>query len=183
MERLGAAGPADRTACTRCDRRDGAMLPAHNDEWTVCSRSMPLETPAPVSDAPFISLAALESCPPRKRLNAMWASYTPLWDTTPMFRDVQAMTITCKGREATVDTPGWYCDTRDESINTAEDMKVCDRAVDRLRAQVEACSNPKRCAGSGSACTSPGRMLAVSWAAGPTLPGHTRAATWLSAMR
>ena len=30
--------------------------------------------------------------------------------------------------------PGWYCDASDESIHTGEDMKVSDRALNRLKA-------------------------------------------------
>ena len=61
----------------------------------------------------------------------------------PMFRDVRPMTITYKGRQATFDMPGWYCDASNESIHTGEDMKVSDRALNRLKAQVEGLLEPE----------------------------------------
>lgn len=61
----------------------------------------------------------------------------------PMLRDVRPMTITYKGHQATFDMPGWYCDASDESIHTGEDMKVSDRALNRLKAQVEGLLDPE----------------------------------------
>ena len=61
----------------------------------------------------------------------------------PMFRDVRPMTITYKGHESTFDMPGWYCDASDESIHTGDDMKVSDRALNRLKAQVEGLLDPE----------------------------------------
>lgn len=61
----------------------------------------------------------------------------------PMFRDVRPMTVTYKGRQATFGMPGWYCDASDESIHTGEDMKVSDRALNRLKAQVEGLLEPE----------------------------------------
>jgi len=60
-----------------------------------------------------------------------------------MFRDVRPMTIAYKGHEATLDMPGWYCDVSDESIHTGEDMKMSDRALNRLKAQVEGLLAPE----------------------------------------
>ena len=61
----------------------------------------------------------------------------------PMFRDVRPMTITYKRHEVTFDMPGWYCDASDESIHTGEDMKISDRALNRLKAQVEGLLEPE----------------------------------------
>jgi HTH-type transcriptional regulator/antitoxin MqsA len=47
------------------------------------------------------------------------------------------MTITYKGVSATFDMPGWYCDASGESIHTGEDMKVSDRELAKLKADVE----------------------------------------------
>lgn len=55
----------------------------------------------------------------------------------PMVRGEQPMTITYKGQSATFDMPGWYCEASGESIHTGEDMKVSDRALNRLKAKVE----------------------------------------------
>jgi HTH-type transcriptional regulator/antitoxin MqsA len=55
----------------------------------------------------------------------------------PMVRDVRPMTIAYKGASATFPMPGWYCDDSGESIHSGEDMKHSDRALNRLRAQVE----------------------------------------------
>ncbi len=61
----------------------------------------------------------------------------------PMFRSVRPMTIAYKGQKATFDMPGWYCDASDESIHTGEDMKVSDRALNRLKAKAEGLLDPE----------------------------------------
>lgn len=61
----------------------------------------------------------------------------------PMVRDVRPMTIAHKGQTATFDMPGWYCPASDQSIHTGEDMKVSDRALNRLRARVEGLLEPE----------------------------------------
>lgn len=55
----------------------------------------------------------------------------------PMVRDVRPMTVTRKGHPATFEMPGWYRDASGESTRTGLDMKVCDGALDPLRARVE----------------------------------------------
>lgn len=61
----------------------------------------------------------------------------------PLFRDARPRTVTYKGHEATFDMPGWYCDASDRSIHTGSDMKVADRALNRLKAQVEGLLDPE----------------------------------------
>ncbi len=61
----------------------------------------------------------------------------------PMFRGVRPMTITYKGHKATFDMPGWYCKVSEESIHTGEDMKISDRALNRLKARVEGLLQPE----------------------------------------
>ena len=61
----------------------------------------------------------------------------------PMVRDIRPMTITYKAREARFDMPGWYCQASDESLHSGEDMKVSDRALNRLKAQVEGLLEPE----------------------------------------
>lgn len=60
-----------------------------------------------------------------------------------MLRDVRPMTISYKGYVTTFDMPGWYCDASDESIHSADDLKVSDRALNRLKAQVEGLLEPE----------------------------------------
>lgn len=55
----------------------------------------------------------------------------------PMVRGERPMTIMYKGQSASFDMPGWYCDASEESIHTGDDMKVSDRALNRLKARVE----------------------------------------------
>lgn len=55
----------------------------------------------------------------------------------PMKRASKPMTITYKGESTTFDMPGWYCDQSDQSIHTGEDLKVSDRALNRLKAHSE----------------------------------------------
>ena len=60
-----------------------------------------------------------------------------------MFRDVRPVTIAYKGRKATFDMPGWYCDASDESVHTGADLKVSDRVLNRLKAKVEGLLAPE----------------------------------------
>ncbi len=59
-----------------------------------------------------------------------------------MERGVRPMTLEYKGARVTFDMPGWYCDASDESIHTGEDMKVSDRALNRLKAEREGLPSP-----------------------------------------
>ena len=60
-----------------------------------------------------------------------------------MQRAVRPMTLDYKGAQITFDMPGWYCDSSDESIHTGEDMKVSDRAFNRLKAATEGLPLPE----------------------------------------
>ncbi len=55
----------------------------------------------------------------------------------PMQRGARPMTLEYKAAHVTFDMPGWYCDASGESIHTGEDMKVSDRALNRLKAETE----------------------------------------------
>ena len=61
----------------------------------------------------------------------------------PMKRGVRPMDIEYKGKRLTVEMPGWYCDASDESIHNGEDLKISDRALNRLRAGVEGLPLPE----------------------------------------
>ncbi|TWB09319.1 Xre family transcriptional regulator [Nitrospirillum amazonense] len=61
----------------------------------------------------------------------------------PMHRDVRPLTLAYKGQTITIDMPGWYCDESDQSIHTGEDMKVSDRALNRLKARSEGLLEPE----------------------------------------
>jgi HTH-type transcriptional regulator / antitoxin MqsA len=61
----------------------------------------------------------------------------------PMHRAVRPLTLTYKGESITVDMPGWYCNQSDESIHTGDDMKVSDRALNRLKARSEGLLAPE----------------------------------------
>jgi HTH-type transcriptional regulator/antitoxin MqsA len=60
-----------------------------------------------------------------------------------MYRAVRSMVIAYRGVSATIDMPGWYNDASDESIHTGEDMKVSDRALNRLKSQTEGLPLPE----------------------------------------
>jgi HTH-type transcriptional regulator / antitoxin MqsA len=64
---------------------------------------------------------------------------TPVCPETgrPMVRDTRPMTINYKGKSATIQMPGWYCDESGESIHTGEDMKVSDAALRELKNGVD----------------------------------------------
>ena len=54
-----------------------------------------------------------------------------------MRRDVRATSITYKGERTTVEFPGWYCESCDESVHSGKDMRVSDAALHDLKARVE----------------------------------------------
>jgi HTH-type transcriptional regulator/antitoxin MqsA len=60
-----------------------------------------------------------------------------------MRRGMRPMTLEYKGVQTTFDMPGWYCDESQESIHTGEDMKVSDRALNRLKAATEGLPLPE----------------------------------------
>ena len=55
----------------------------------------------------------------------------------PMHRGVHPMTLEYKGAIITFDMPGWYTDASEEAIHSGEDMKISDRALNRLKAGAE----------------------------------------------
>ncbi len=55
----------------------------------------------------------------------------------PMVRDVRTMTIEYKGHSIEVEMPGWYCEHCGEGVHTGRDMLVSDRALNRLKAEVD----------------------------------------------
>jgi len=61
----------------------------------------------------------------------------------PMQRGVRPMTLEYKGASAVFDMPGWYCGRSKESIHSGEDMKVSDRALNRLKAVTEGLPTPE----------------------------------------
>src|SRR5271168_4394932 len=69
----------------------------------------------------------------------------PVCPTTgaPMQRGVRPLTLTYKGESITVDMPGWYSETSEEGILTGIDMKVSDRALNRLKARTEGLLEPE----------------------------------------
>lgn len=61
----------------------------------------------------------------------------------PLHRDVRPLTLTYQGRSITVDMPGWYGEPPAQSIHSGEDMKVSDRALNRLKARTEGLLEPE----------------------------------------
>lgn len=61
----------------------------------------------------------------------------------PLRRDVRPLTLTYKGESTTVDMPGWYGERPDEGVHTGDDMKVSDRALNRLKARTEGLLEPE----------------------------------------
>jgi HTH-type transcriptional regulator / antitoxin MqsA len=60
-----------------------------------------------------------------------------------MERGVRPMTFDYKGAHIAFDMPGWYCGSSGESIHTGEDMKLSDRALNRLKAEVDGLPLPE----------------------------------------
>lgn len=61
----------------------------------------------------------------------------------PLHRDVRPLTLTYQGQSITVDMPGWYGDQPDEGVFDGEDMKISDRALNRLKARTEGLLEPE----------------------------------------
>jgi HTH-type transcriptional regulator/antitoxin MqsA len=61
----------------------------------------------------------------------------------PLHRGVRPLTLTYKGESITVEMPGWYGDGPNEGVFDAEDMKVSDRALNRLKARAEGLPEPE----------------------------------------
>jgi len=61
----------------------------------------------------------------------------------PLHRDVCPFTLSYKGQSITVDMPGWYGDQPHEGVFEPEDMKVSDRALNRLKARTEGLLEPE----------------------------------------
>lgn len=60
-----------------------------------------------------------------------------------MHRDARPLALSYRGQSITVDMPGWYSDASAEGIHTGEDMKVSDRALNRLKARAEGLLEPE----------------------------------------
>jgi HTH-type transcriptional regulator/antitoxin MqsA len=61
----------------------------------------------------------------------------------PMRRGTRPLVLTYREQSITVDMPGWYCDGSAEGIHTGDDMKVSDRALNRLKARAEGLPEPE----------------------------------------
>jgi HTH-type transcriptional regulator/antitoxin MqsA len=61
----------------------------------------------------------------------------------PLHRDVRPFTLSYKGESITFDMPGWYGDRPDEGIFDGDDMKISDRALNRLKARSEGLLEPE----------------------------------------
>jgi HTH-type transcriptional regulator/antitoxin MqsA len=61
----------------------------------------------------------------------------------PLHREVRPLTITYKGESITFDMPGWYGDGPDEGVFDPQDMKLSDRALNRLKARTEGLLEPE----------------------------------------
>lgn len=60
-----------------------------------------------------------------------------------MHRDQKPMTLNYQGESITFDMPGWYCKCCDQSIHSGDDMKVSDRMLNQLKANVEGLMVPE----------------------------------------
>jgi HTH-type transcriptional regulator/antitoxin MqsA len=61
----------------------------------------------------------------------------------PMHRGVRSLSLAYKGESIAIEMPGWYCDQSSESIHTGDDMKISDRALNRLKARVDGLPEPE----------------------------------------
>jgi HTH-type transcriptional regulator / antitoxin MqsA len=60
-----------------------------------------------------------------------------------LHREVRPLTLTYKGHSITVEMPGWYGNRPDEGVFDPEDMKISDRALNRLKARAGGLLEPE----------------------------------------
>ena len=60
-----------------------------------------------------------------------------------LHRGNRPLTLIYKGETITVDMPGWYGAHPDDGVHTGADMKVSDRALNRLKARAEGLLEPE----------------------------------------
>lgn len=60
-----------------------------------------------------------------------------------LHRDVRPLTLTYKGESITFDMPGWYGVQPNEGVFEPDDMKISDRALNRLKARAEGLLGPE----------------------------------------
>ena len=58
-------------------------------------------------------------------------------------RGVRPFTLIYKGESIVVDMPGWYGEHPDEGVFDPADMKLSDRALNRLKARVDGLLEPE----------------------------------------
>jgi HTH-type transcriptional regulator/antitoxin MqsA len=61
----------------------------------------------------------------------------------PLRRDVRPMTLSYQGRTLQVDMPGWYGEDEGDSLHSREDLRVSDRALNRLKAEAMGLALPE----------------------------------------
>ena len=61
----------------------------------------------------------------------------------PLHRDVRPLTLIYKDESITFDMPGWYGAQPDAGVFGPDDMKVSDRALNRLKARSEGLLEPE----------------------------------------
>lgn len=54
-----------------------------------------------------------------------------------LHRGERPLTLTYKGKSLTMIMPGWYSDESPEGVHESDDLKVSDRGLNRLKAEVE----------------------------------------------
>jgi HTH-type transcriptional regulator / antitoxin MqsA len=59
-----------------------------------------------------------------------------------LYRGVRPLTLAYKGESITFDMPGWYGTHPDEGVFDPADMKISDRALNRLKARAEGLLEP-----------------------------------------
>ena len=52
-------------------------------------------------------------------------------------RGLRPLVLEYKGASLTIEMPGWYAEGSDEGTHSGEDMKVSDRALNRLKAEID----------------------------------------------
>ena len=87
----------------------------------------------------------------------------------PLHRDVRPLTLTYKGQSITFDMPGWYGERPDEGVFDPEDMKISDRALNRLKARTDGLLEPEEIRRIRK------RLRLTQEAAGPLIGGGPRA--------
>ena len=112
---------------------------AEDPSGTPAAETLPVDTPADTLRDGLLAVGATEA--------SLLAALRERRENTEsiqchecgglMVRDIRPQTFSYQGQSETVDMPGWYCQTCNESIHSGADITVWGQAINRMKALAE----------------------------------------------